>query len=116
MDVKLLTSGDLKVELIRKGPKDDMKLSVALLLIDDSIELMNTIIKEVTEKKDVSIAKVTFPIVNLVEQILHLSFIVLAVSVTVGDTKMETSNDFSETDYNTFFAWSSELFTDDRSL
>ena len=88
-----------------------MKGSVAVLqlLIDDTIELMETIIKEVTEKKDLSIAKVTFPIVTLVDQILNLSFIVVvAVSVTMGDIKMETI-DFSETDNSTFFAWRSDI-------
>ena len=105
VNMKLLTSGDLEVRLTRKGPEDDMRLSVAVLLMDDNIELMDTIIKEDTKKKDVPIAKVTFPMVALVKRIPSISFIVVAVSVTVGDTKVETNNDFSQMDYDTFFAW-----------
>ena len=50
----------------------------------------------------------TFPIVTLSDRILPLSFFVVAVSISVGDTVVETSNDFSQSDYNTFFAWRSD--------
>ena len=39
--VKLLTNGDPKVSLLRRGQEEDFQLKVALILIDENIEVLD---------------------------------------------------------------------------
>ena len=105
VDVKLLTNGNLEVSLHRSGQEVDMHLKVALIMIDDNFEVLDTVLKEDTREKGATIAGVTFPIVKFSDRILQLSFFVVAVSISMGDTMVETSNTFTQSDFNTFFAW-----------
>ena len=109
VEAKLLTDGDLEVVLMRKVEEEvDMHLKVVLILIDENIEVLDKVVKEDTQEKGAETARVTFPIVTLSDRILPLSFFVVAVSISVGDTVVETNNYFSQSDYNTFFAWRSD--------
>ena len=73
-------------------------------MIDENIEVLDKGVKEDTQEKGAETTSVTFPIVPLSDRILPLSFFVVAVSISIGDTVVETNNDFSLSDYNTFFA------------
>ena len=112
VDVKLLTNGDLEVIMIRKNDDHvaDANLKVALIMVDENIEVMDTAYREETKDKDEKRARVTFPIVKLCTQIPQLSFFVVAVSISVGGkVAVETSSDqFTRTDYNTFLSWRSD--------
>ena len=112
VDVKLMTNGDLAIIMIRKGVDHDadVNLKVALIMIDENIEVMETAYREDTREKDELRARVTFPIVKLCTQIPQLSFFVVAVSISVGGkVVVETSsNQFTKADYNTFLAWRSD--------
>ena len=111
VDVRLLTNGDLEVVMTRKGDVHDteVNLKVALIMVDANIEVMDKAIREETNTKDNNEkkARVTFPIVELCEQIPQLTFFVVAVDISVGGklVGVTKSDEFSTTDYNTFFAW-----------
>ena len=85
-----------------------MHLKVVWILIDENIEVLDKGVKEDTQEKGAETTSVTFPIVPLSDRILPLSFFVVAVSISRGDTVVETNNGFSQSDYNTFFAWRSD--------
>ena len=108
----MMTNGHLRVDLIRKGDDhdDDVNLKVALIMVDSTLEVMETATREETKGKDVKRARVTFPIVKLCSQIHQLTFFVVGVSISVGGkVVVETSSDqFTMTDYNTFLAWRSD--------
>ena len=108
VDVKLLTNGNLEVSLHRIGHEVDMHLRVALILIDENIEVLDTVLREDAREKGAEVAGVTFPIVTLSDRIHQLSFFVVAVSISMGDIVVETNNEFTQKDYNTFFAWRSD--------
>ena len=109
VEAKLLTDGDLEVVLLRKVEEEvDMHLKVVLILVDENIEVLDKVVQDDTQEKGAETDRVTFPIVTLSDRILPLSFFVLAVSISVGDTVVETNNYFSQSDYNTFFAWRSD--------
>ena len=109
VDVKLMTNGDLRVDLIRKGDDHDadVNLKVALIMVDSKLEVMETATREDTKGKDVKRASVTFPIVKLCSQIHQLTFFVVAVSISVGSTVVVETNSlkFTKTDHDTFMAW-----------
>ena len=74
-------------------------------MVDENIEVMDTAHREDAKDKDEKRARVNFPIVKLPQ----LSFFVVAVSISVGgNVVVETSSDFTMTDYNTFLAWRSD--------
>ena len=108
VDVKLLTNGNLEVSLHRIGDEVDMHLKVALILIDENIEVLDTVLREDKREKGAEVAGVTFPIVTLSDRIHQLSFFVVAVSISMGDIVVETNNEFTQKDYNTFFVWRSD--------
>ena len=81
-------------------------------MIDDNFEVLDTVLKEDTREKGSNIAGVTFPIVKFSDRILQLSFFVVAVSISMGDMVVETSNTFTQSDYNTFFAWRFDKWSD----
>ena len=108
VDVKLLTNGNLEVSLHRIGHEVDMHLKVVLILIDENIEVLDTVLREDAREKGSEVAGVTFPIVTLSDRIHQLSFFVVAVSISMGDIVVETNNEFTQKDYNTFFAWRSD--------
>ena len=93
VDVRLLSTRNLEVKLTKKVSKDDMKLDVTVLLVDNLIEVKDTINKEDTTWKDEKTATVTFPL-NEMKQIHNLSFIVVLVRVFMGDVMI--SNYFSQ--------------------
>ena len=101
VEAKLLTDGDLEVVLLRKVEDEvNMHLKAVLILVDENIE----VVQDDTQEKGAETARVTFPIVTLSDRILPLSFFVVAVSISMGDTVVEKNNGFSLSDYNTFFA------------
>ena len=109
VDVKLLTNGDLRVDLIRKGDDHDadVNLKVSLIKVDAKLEAMETDTRENTTNKDFKKASVTFPIVKLCSEIPQISFFVVVVSIYVEDkVVVETSsNKFNKTDHDTIMAW-----------
>ena len=79
-----------------------------MILIDENIEVLDTVLREDIWEKGADTAGVTFPIVKLSDRIIQLSFFLLAVSISMGDTVKETNNEFTQNDYNTFFDWRSD--------
>ena len=107
IDLKLLpTTGYLSVKLTCEKAKQDLKLNVAVLLVNDKLDLLTTVTKEDTKNRGKT-ATVSFPMAALVSLNPFISFIVVAVSVVVGDTMVETSRHLTEDDINTFSAWKS---------
>ena len=84
VNLKLMPStGYLDVKLTGKEAKNDLRLNVAVLLLNDKIELLTTMTKEDT-KIGGKTASVSFPMAALVSLNPFISFIIVAVSVRVG--------------------------------
>ena len=109
-----MTNEDLRIDLIRKGDDHDadVNLKVALIMVDSTLEVMETATREETKGKDVKRARVTFPIVKLCTQIHQLTFFVVGVSISVGGkVVVETSSlKFTKTDHDTFMAWRGDCY------
>ena len=109
IDANLLTNGDIEIVMFRKGVvhEAEVNLKVALIMVDSKIEVMETAIREDTKDKDERRARVTFPIVELCEQIPQLTFFVVAVDISVGGqlVGVTRSDEFTSNDYNIFYAW-----------
>ena len=118
VNLKLMPStGYLDVKLTGKEAKNDLKLKVAvlLLLLNDKIELLTTVTKEDT-KIGGKTASLIFPMAALVSLNPFISFIVVAVSVGVGDTMMDTSKELTKDDINNFSAWKTTSLSDSKDF